>query len=446
MSALDIITSRNIEQLKKSNAATVFDFKMLRGPFIYNVVPKDACDAIAKLCTSPRYSAKYEYKKETIDSIMDLYGFYHFAAGTNRHVYYHRNDNRFVVKIGYDRVGAYDNRAEMSAQWAIEPFCAKVFSVDDSGVLATVERVNPISNIEEFESVAENVFWMMVTKIIGKYVTNDMGARFYMNYGIRNGFGPVVLDYPNIWEADPEKFICQICGGDIDYDDDLSLLKCTKCGHVYDAKDLAKNSDELLRVKISEENMGGVFNFREEFNDIIGGGTLTLEDGTKIKMPSYSKWRYAQMSKSFIPTGSFRVSGFVRANTPYKQRTTLSEKRESVGRRLQEESGLLNMLPPLPNDTVLSSEPLRINRFSSKDKSDNNNSVDVVVNSSIDDEVNDVEYGEERIGTPLSTIINAIFGDGVASPNEYFGYDFPDPIDVEYELEEDDEKEGEKSV
>ena len=150
------------------------------------------------------------------------------------------------------------------------------------------------------------------------------------------------------------------------------------------------------------------------------------------------------MSKSFIPTGSFRVSGFVRTNTPYKQRTTLSEKREAVGRRLQEESGLLNMLPPLPNDTVLSSEPLRINRFNSE--SDNNNSVDVVVNSSIDDEVNDVEYGEERIGTPLSTIINAIFGEGVASPNEYFGYDFPDPIDVEYELEEDDEKEGEESV
>lgn len=150
------------------------------------------------------------------------------------------------------------------------------------------------------------------------------------------------------------------------------------------------------------------------------------------------------MSKSFIPKGSFRVNGFVRTNTPYKQRTTLTEKREAVGKRIQEESGLLNMLPPLPKDTVLSSKPLRINRFNSE--SDNNNSVDVVVNNSVDDEVNDVEYGEERIGTPLSTIINAIFGDGVASPNEYFGYDFPDPIDVEYEIEENDEKEGEESV
>jgi len=421
MSAIDIITSRNIQKLKQINAATVFDFKQLRGPLIYNVVPKDACDAIAKLCTSPRYSAKYDYKKETIDSIMDLYGFYHFAAGTNRHVYYHRNDDRFVVKIGYDRVGAHDNKAEMRAQWAIEPFCAKVFSVDESGVLSVVERVNPISNIEEFESVAENVFWMMVTKIIGKYVTNDMGARFYMNYGIRNGFGPVVLDYPNIWEADPEKFTCSICGGEIDYDDDLSLLKCTQCGHVYDARDLAKNSDELLQVKLSENDSGELINFRAEFNDIIGGGTLKLEDGTMIKMPSHSKWRYAQMKKGFIPKGSFKIDKFKRTNVPYNKRKTLDEKRQAVGERLLKESGLYEAEQPKNH---IQGSSFKINKIVRD--SDNVNKPE--------NEYDDSEY-TETIGTPLSTIINNIFGDDTSSPDDYFGYSFDIDVPVVYDLD-----------
>ena len=89
---------------------------------------------------------------------------------------------------------------------------------------------------------------MITTVLVGKYVLEDFGTKFMYNWGIRRGFGPVLLDYPEIYELDGSKITCfaqlddgTICGGEIDYDEGFNFLYCTKCGTRYRAIDLAKD-------------------------------------------------------------------------------------------------------------------------------------------------------------------------------------------------------------
>ena len=79
-----------------------------------------------------------------------------------------------------------------------------------------------------------------------------------MNYGLREGFGPVLLDYPYVFELDGRKLICNVpepfqpngyCGGEIDYDIGYNNLICTKCGKRYLATEL-KTDERSDKPKI----------------------------------------------------------------------------------------------------------------------------------------------------------------------------------------------------
>ena len=79
----------------------------------------------------------------------------------------------------------------------------------------------------------------------------DIGTNFFRNYGIRIGFGPVLLDYPMLYEIDGAKLFCNSigpfglpCGGGIDYDAGANFLYCEKCGKQYTAAQLRKAIDD----------------------------------------------------------------------------------------------------------------------------------------------------------------------------------------------------------
>lgn len=87
-----------------------------------------------------------------------------------------------------------------------------------------------------------------------------------MNWGLRmcgngNGFGPVLLDYPYIYELDGAKLYCNslildtnmICDGMIDYDDGFNELICTKCGRKYLATDLEDKSNNIKVIIQKDE-------------------------------------------------------------------------------------------------------------------------------------------------------------------------------------------------
>ena len=221
-----------------------------------------------QIASSVRYAGNIDKKYEMIDKVMKHRSFHKLAAGTNRVVYYHLEDPRFVAKIAVDKVGLGDNPKEYKNQNYLKPFCTKIFEVDPTGVVAFVERVNPITSIEEFASIGEDVFNLITQKIIGKYVLDDIGVTKWRNYGCRmNGFGPVILDFPYVYELDGNKLYCQkkiqtplgerICGGEIDYDSSFDFLVCSKCGKTYKAREL-ENKNASIKLEMNSEGSTGI--------------------------------------------------------------------------------------------------------------------------------------------------------------------------------------------
>lgn len=248
---LNIMYSREMSPLE-------FKFESLWMPPMYNYLTMEDINSLRMIATSNRYAAKIELKYKAIDQIMTRRGFSKFHCGTNRIVYKYLEDQSFLVKIALDKVGMGDNPREYKNQFLLKPFVTKMFHVSPCGTVAFVERVQPITSRQEFESVGNEVYELLSNCIIGKYVLEDVGTKYFMNYGLRNGFGPVLLDYPYVFELDGNKLYCNKifpntgmkCDGEIDYDAGFNNLVCSKCGKMYLAQELEKSiQDKLIIMK-----------------------------------------------------------------------------------------------------------------------------------------------------------------------------------------------------
>lgn len=241
----------------KCKSAIEFQFDSLRSnPLLCYLTIQDIAQ-LNKIATSIKYSSKPKEKYAMIDNILTPRGFKKMASGTNRVTYRFLNDYSIVLKVAIDKVGLSDNGNEYKNQHLLKPFVTKCFDVSPCGTVGLFERVVPITSREEFENIAEDVF-DLINNLIGKYVLEDIGEKFYMNYGLREGFGPVLLDYPYVFELDGRKLICNVtdpleplgyCGGEIDYDLGYNNLICTKCGKRYLATEL-KSDEKSDKPKI----------------------------------------------------------------------------------------------------------------------------------------------------------------------------------------------------
>ena len=257
---LDVFRSKQYDPLD-------FHFESLSIPNMYCYLTQQDIDQLRYIATSPRFSSKIDKKYEEIDKIMRNRGFKRFSAGTNRVVYRYLEDNRFLAKIAVDKVGMQDNPLEYQNQLMLKPFVTKMFQISPCGTVGFSERVLPIKHKAEFREVASDVFDILINKILGTYVVEDVGTKYFMNWGIRYGFGPVLLDYPYVYKLDGNKLFCTaieqqtgcMCNGEIDYDVGFNKLVCTKCGKKYLATDLrddtpynkiiVKGGDEM-RIRI----------------------------------------------------------------------------------------------------------------------------------------------------------------------------------------------------
>lgn len=255
MARADII---NILQSQKKSPLE-FQFDSLWLPPMLNYVTPQDIQALYNIASSVKYAAKIEEKYDMIDNIMTNRGFRKLGAGTNRVVYSYYEDQSFVAKIAIDRVGLGDNPAEFKNQFLLRPFVTKAFEVSQCGSIGLFERVEPITSAKEFAFMADDVFDLLTNFIIGKYVLEDIGSSYFMNWGIRKGFGPCLLDYPYVYELDGNKMHCSrpifpdrkfpVCDGEIDYDIGFNNLVCTKCGKRYFAKDLRGDKNKIIIVK-----------------------------------------------------------------------------------------------------------------------------------------------------------------------------------------------------
>lgn len=244
----------------KNKSPLEFQWDSLCGPAVYQLIPPADVEELRKIATSLKLNGDIVKKKEMINSIMAKNGFMRFHAGTNRVVYTHYEIPYIVCKVAVDRVGMNDNPREFKNQFELKPFVTKCFDISPCGTVGIFERVEPINSIEEFAFVYEDTFELITKCIVGKYVLEDIGSRFFNNYGIRKGFGICLLDYPYMYKLDGRKLMCNrpifpntkepVCGGEIDYDDGFNYLVCRCCGKRYSAKDLEdKRNEGLILIK-----------------------------------------------------------------------------------------------------------------------------------------------------------------------------------------------------
>lgn len=276
-------------------AINEFDFDRLWiPPMLYYLSVKDIAD-LDEIALSASIRGGLEVKFKMIDQIMTNRGFKKFGGGTNRLVYRHLEDDRFVAKIAIDKVGVKDNPNEYNNQFILKPFVPKMFEVSPSGTVGFAEKVIPIRNKAEFREVGEYVYDLLTNCILGHYIMDDIGTDFFLNYGIRSNFGPVILDYPYLFELDGHKLYCKnmeinpftklptgrICDGEIDYDDGFNFLVCKKCNKKYFAKDLSKDIKCKNLIIEGEVDMAQFKPVIKRGNQIIGGQTTLESDYIK---------------------------------------------------------------------------------------------------------------------------------------------------------------------
>lgn len=247
---MDLSRSSVIDRLQ-SRVMSIddFNFDRLCAPPIYSLFTQQDLDRLYNIATSVRYSGNAQKRFQAIDEVMKPRGFIKLSSGTNRVCYRFLEDDSFVAKVALDAVGISDNPREFMNQHIFKPFVTKIFEVDPTGVISFAERVIPITSREEFVSVIDNIYDIVTKWFIGEYILADIGTKYFMNYGVRRSFGPVLLDYPYVYELDGNKLYCSEpddnsptgrCEGVIDYDDGFNHLYCPKCGKRYRVQELAK--------------------------------------------------------------------------------------------------------------------------------------------------------------------------------------------------------------
>ena len=323
-----------LEQLTAPKKKTALDFHYedLWAPPIMSLFTPQDIQELVKIATSLRYAGNIARKYDMIDAVMKRRGFRRAHCGTNRVVYNFLEDDRFVAKVAVDRVGMEDSPAEYRNQAYFQPFCCKIFEVDPSGVISFIERVNPISSIEEFMSVKDDIFNMMVTKIIGKYIVDDLGTKAFMNFGIRmnaNGtaFGPVIIDFPYAYELDGAKLRCahkiinehgslEECGGEIDYDPGFNTLICNKCGREYKALDLAKQKNEDIKLVYTDAEKAFAKSIRHLVRGKIIDGDKVIYDSGRRSNRILLKEEFNSMNNGSLPVGPVTVDKTIRKKNP----------------------------------------------------------------------------------------------------------------------------------
>ena len=275
-----------------------FNWDRLWAPSIYNFMAEYHIDKLYNIATSIRYAGDPDKKDNAIRDLLHPLGFRRFAAGTNRIVYSYLEDTTFLIKVAIDRVGLDNSPDEFRNQMYLKPFISKCFEVHPSGVVASFERGMPITNLQEFLSIWDDVF-EAILHMTGERVIEDIGANFFMNWCIRKNFGPILCDYPEVFELDGNKIFCNrpiipgtkfpVCGTPIDYDDGFNFLVCPKCGKTYRARELAaavKSHDIIMKGEFDMDVM--VVRGDEVLVDgreIVGTDTIMKPEPKKIKKP-----------------------------------------------------------------------------------------------------------------------------------------------------------------
>lgn len=329
-----VLYARNVSPLE-------FNWDSMMAPPLLSFLTYQDIYQLYSIAMSNRLASKPKQKYKMIDDIVKPRGFRKIASGTNRVVYKFIDDQRYCIKIAFDRVGILNNPMEYQNQFKLKPFVAKMFDVSPCGTVALCERVEPITTREEFVNIAGDIYDLIVDKIIGKYVVDDIGSDYFQNYGIRVGVCPVLLDYPSVYELDGRKLYCNRldpdtkipCMGQIDYDVGFNKLVCSKCGKEYQARQLSKQQQDgniIVRMEGVPRNMSIKLYRGDEVVEVIE------HKASANTAPQKKKKDYKKPGIRLINQGKFEMRRDLRENAENDRQRKL-EKAAQYNREMVEE-------------------------------------------------------------------------------------------------------------
>lgn len=226
-----------------------YDSLQTRYPLSYYLTNQDIA-YLYRCAMSPSLNCDVKEKYHLIGELMRNRGFELIGGGTNRRAYRCTFED-LVIKIATDQVGFTSNLREYPNQNVIKPFCTKIFGTDYNGVVSMSEQFIPFKTVEEFQKYSQDIFDILYFKLRNNDIgMEDVGTRSFKNWGLRNGFGPGMLDFPTMYVLDPTKRFCrnivngQMCGGTLDYDEGFNVIVCSECGRTHFVRTLAKKDGE----------------------------------------------------------------------------------------------------------------------------------------------------------------------------------------------------------
>ena len=195
---------------------------------------------IRKLC-HVIYDAPYDNneKADVIMGIIRKTGAVFLGAGTNRLAVL---IDGFVFKIAFDCYGVRDNWTEFHMSPELEDYVTCTYECN--GVVLSADYVTPMTQ-EQFIASRPQIAELL-KRLSKNYMFCDMSlnVKNTVNFGYRDDGTSVVLDYGYIYRKDPMIMFCKICGHEIVWNSDYSLLKCVKCGQLHNPVDI-RNRMEL---------------------------------------------------------------------------------------------------------------------------------------------------------------------------------------------------------
>lgn len=243
---------------------------------LYNYIPAGIVDDLRRLSLT---NVGNNEKVSKMRSILASIGMYPIGVGTNRAAFQSIHSPNYVFKIALDEVGRKDSPREFLNQEFLKPFCTKIYEVTPCGSVAMVEAVFPIKTKADFKLFFQMiVHGFLVPFIGGRFAMDDIGFENFMNYGIREEFGPVLLDFPYLYAYDTDKMRCSnvmydgtICNGQIDYEVGFMDFVCPNCGERFRAKDIGRplyDIDNIIQNNLQRLREKGIISADNRLNDI----------------------------------------------------------------------------------------------------------------------------------------------------------------------------------
>lgn len=284
--------------MSKGKSALDFNWNQIVAPPIGALLSNYDISLLGEIVRDKKLNANILKKIEYMDQVLNPRGFARLGGGgTNRRVYKFLDDQSFLLKLATSKPGLDDAKNEMYNQYkyGVAPFCTKVFEATPCGTMGLFERVNPITSVRQFNSVADDIF-DVIDYLIGNLVIADIGNKFFMNWGLRSGFGPVLLDFPLVYEFDITKAYCSVpdfignpCGGAIDYDPGYNFLYCKKCGKQHQARELAKGDFGMIKVINNRKAESKMKISVEKNNEVIVKESVSTSDVFIKKIKTVNK-------------------------------------------------------------------------------------------------------------------------------------------------------------